>query len=89
MALLLNRPDRASMDKVLAQRFPGQDPGALLARWVTELASPSQRGVSGLVMNEAETGAVAAELRAGRADALGGIKLTGAPADLLKDLFRT
>lgn len=89
MALLLNLPDRSSMDRVLAQRFPEQDPGALLARWVTELASPSQRGVSGLVMNEAEVAAVAADLRAGRAGALGRIKLAGAPGELLKDLFRT
>lgn len=89
MALLLNLPDRASMDKVLTQGFPSEDPGVLLGRWVTELASPSQRGVSGLVMNEAETAAMAAELRAGRAGALGGIKLAGAPADLLSDLFRT
>lgn len=87
MALLLNLPDRASVDRVLAQRFPSEDPGALLARWITELASPSHRGVSGLVMNEADIAAVAGELRAGRADALGAIKLAGAPAELLNDLF--
>lgn len=89
LALLLNLPDRRSVDKVLAQRFPGQDTGALLSRWVTELASPAQRGISGLVMNEAETATIASELRAGRTDALSGVKLAGAPADLLGDLFRT
>jgi len=89
LALLLNLPDRASIDKVLAQRFPGEDPGELLARWVTELASPLLRGISGLVMDEAKTAAVAAELRAGCTEALSGVKLAGPPAELLRDLFRT
>jgi hypothetical protein len=89
LALLLNLPDRASMDKVLAQRYPGEDSGDLLARWVTELASPPRRGISGLVMDEAETAAVAAELRAGCTEALSGVKLAGPPAELLRDLFRT
>lgn len=87
LALLLNLPDRASIDKVLVQRFPGQDPGALLSRWVTELASPAQRGISGLVMDEAETAAVTTELRAGHTEALSGVKLAGPPPDLLRDLF--
>ena len=89
LALLLNLPDRASIDKILSQRFPGEDAGALLSRWVTELASPSRRGISGLVMDEARTAAVAEQLRSGRSDALGRVKLAGPPSELLQGLFRS
>ena len=89
LALLLNLPDRPSIDEILTQRYPGEHPGSLLSRWVTELASPSQRGISGLIMDETEGVTLAEKLRTGRAEDLHKVKLGNPPPELLRDLFRT
>lgn len=88
LALLLNLPDRRSVDTILAQRFPGSDAGALLSRWVSELAAPEQRGVSGLDLDDAAMAALTKALRAGQTGQLGAIDLEGPPPSLLEDLFR-
>jgi hypothetical protein len=86
LALLLNLPDRSSVNTILARQFPRSDPGLLLARWVTELAAPERRGISGLVMDERATAVVAKALQSGDTGALGnvGVKVP----TMLEDLFR-
>jgi hypothetical protein len=56
LALLLNLPDRASVDAILRQRFPDRDPAEMLAGWLEELSAPDLRGVSGLQLDDATRG---------------------------------
>jgi hypothetical protein len=88
LALLLNLPDRAAIDTVLATRYPGEDPGELLARWVAELASPEQRGISGIALGTDALASVTEALRAGRTGALGSVGLREPPPTILEDLFK-
>jgi hypothetical protein len=89
LALLLNLPDRRSVDTILGQRFPDSDPGTLLSQWVTELAAPDQLGVSGLALDGAELASLTQALRDGRTAALGAVELAGHTPAMLQDLFRT
>ncbi|MDQ4145922.1 MAG: hypothetical protein M3198_19680 [Actinomycetota bacterium] len=57
LALILNLPDRASVDAILKCMFPAEDPASLLARWVEELNSPALRGISGLRLTNEELSA--------------------------------
>jgi hypothetical protein len=50
LALLVNLPGRSSVNEVMRQLFPGEDPDALTLTLVEELASPEYRGISGLRM---------------------------------------
>lgn len=85
LALLLNLPDRSSVNTILCQQFPQTDPGLLLARWVTELAAPDRRGLSGLVMDDKATTVVIEALQRGDTAALGDVSVKVPTA--LKDLF--
>jgi len=62
LALLLNLPDRTSVDIILRSKFPDHEPADLLAQWVGELNSPMLRGVSGLRLSDDELNAVNAAL---------------------------
>lgn len=64
LALVLNLPDRASVDSILLRMFPEEEPADLLARWVEELSSPEHRGVSGLHLSGEEVRAVTDALHA-------------------------
>ena len=85
LALLLNLPDRSSVNTILCQQFPQTDPGLLLARWVTELAAPDRRGASGLVMDDKATTVVIKALQSGDTSALGDVSVK--LPTMLKDLF--
>jgi len=89
LALLLNLPDRRSVDAVLRQRFPKEPPGDLLARWVAELAAPERRAMSGLSLAPDALAQLSAALRDGTDDALSRVGTPTAPPALLRDLFVT
>ena len=46
LALLMNAPARADLLKLVAQRFPGQEPGAIVLRWAEELMEASDEGIT-------------------------------------------
>jgi len=87
LALLLNLPDRQSIDDVLRQRFPTEVPGELLARWVVELAAPERRGLSGLSLQPDALAHLTAALRDGAEDALTRVGTPTPPPTMLRDLF--
>lgn len=62
LALVLNLPDRSSVDTIVRGLFPDKEPADLLARWVEELSSPELSGISGLRLTDAEVQAVRAAL---------------------------
>jgi len=68
LALLLNLPDRSSVDLILRAKFPDQNPADLLAQWVGELNSPQLRGLSGLRLSDDELAGVNAALHSERQD---------------------
>jgi hypothetical protein len=88
LAMALNLPDAASIRTALEQRYPGSDPGDLLATWIEQLASPALRGLSGINMAEADLVRLTAELRAGSADGLGALRLDGRAPEVVEHLLR-
>jgi len=68
LALVLNVPDRTSIDTLLRARFPDESPGTLLARWVEELSSERLRDISGLRLSDGERDAVCRALAGGGGD---------------------
>jgi len=88
LALIVNLPDRRSIYSAVSQAFPGEDPDALILRWVTELAAPANRGVSGLVLKPEDLEIVRKWLADGGADdALGMVASRWRPPPLLEKLF--
>jgi hypothetical protein len=53
LALLLNLPDRARIQRLIAQRYPGE-PSALVRRWLRELTRPGPGGGLSLLDVELE-----------------------------------
>jgi hypothetical protein len=45
LALLLNVPTRDEIYSLIAMRFPGDDPAALVVRWLSEIFSESRMGI--------------------------------------------
>jgi hypothetical protein len=45
LALLLNLPDRHSIDRLIRSRFPGDDPGRLVETWIAEIAATGGLGL--------------------------------------------
>lgn len=87
LALLMNLPDRRSVESLIRQRFPGEAPGPVLVRWVSDLSAPAMRGLSGLALSPEALSSLA-EAILGSSDALGSIPLGRRPPELLEDLFR-
>jgi hypothetical protein len=88
LALIVNLPDRASIQSALQQLFPGQDPALVMVELVEELASPEFRGVSGLQLSPDELVAVTSQLHQGQSDgALGAVAALWNPPALLETLF--
>jgi hypothetical protein len=46
LALLMNAPTRADLFALVAKRFPGEPPDAVVLRWVEELTDASDEGVT-------------------------------------------
>jgi hypothetical protein len=88
LALMVNLPDRRSIHSAVSQAFPGEDPDTLILRWVTELAAPANRGVSGLVLKPEDLEIVRKRLvDGGTDDALGVLASQWQPPPLLEKLF--
>ena len=87
LALLLNVKGRRQIEQILADGYPSEDPPVLLARWIRELADPSMRGLSGLVLNDCELESVQTALELGHSEWRDHFKLAGPPPDLLEQLF--
>jgi hypothetical protein len=63
LALVANLPEKAAIDTVVGQLAPGRPTDEVLMEWITELASPELRGISGLMLNEAELTALRSQMR--------------------------
>ena len=88
LALIINLPDRRSIQKVMQQRFPGEDTDELMAGWVAELSSPRYRGISGLILGSDELERLKARILAGESDpALGALASEWRPPPVLENLF--
>jgi hypothetical protein len=62
LALLANLPDRSSIEHIVAALYPGSQPDRLVLEWITELASPDYRAISGLRLSEVQMTAIQAQL---------------------------
>ena len=88
LALMINLPDRQSIDFAIDQLFPGADPDELIIQWVRELASPEFRGASGLVVDPDDLIRLEARLAEdGTGVALDAIAANWKPPPLLEKLF--
>ncbi len=88
LALIVNLPDRRSINMAIRQLFPGSDPDKLVAEWIRELASPEFRGISGLTLADAELDTLESRLADQGSD--GGLGLVADrwnPPSLLEKLF--
>ncbi len=88
LALIVNLPDRRAIESAVRQLHPDEDPGQLIADWVSELASPEFRGISGLSMGSDQLERLQHNLRQGESDAaLGEVAAQWSPPPLLEKLF--
>jgi hypothetical protein len=88
LALIVNLPDRRSIHTAVGQAFPDEDPDTLILQWINELASPANRGISGLVMKADDLDIVKNQLlHSGTSDALGVLASRWQPPPLLEKLF--
>lgn len=88
LALLLNLPDWMSVRSIVSSLFPDDEPEATLARWLTELAAPENRGASGLRLSEEQIRSVVSAIRTGSNAGLVEVAATLRQSPLLADLLR-
>jgi hypothetical protein len=88
LALIVNLPDRESIESAVSQIQPDEDPASVINRWIRELASPEFRGISGLSLRQEELDVVQAMLfDRGVGEALEGFAAHWDPPSLLKIFF--
>jgi len=88
LALIVNLPDRRSIDQAIQQLLPGEDPNQLILGWVEELSSSQYRGISGLTLGSDELERLQGHLLTGETgDALGALASRWRPPPLLENLF--
>jgi hypothetical protein len=87
MALIVNLPDRRSINSAIAQAFPGEDPDLLILKWVRELASPEYRGISGLSLGSEDFEVLQGQLAGSASDTLTMVASRWKPPSVLEKLF--
>jgi hypothetical protein len=89
LALIANLPDRSALASVMAQLVPDAQPERLLLEWVSELASPRYRSVSGLRLTQEQQAQIRASLEQDRPveEALGALAAGVDAPVLLRELL--
>jgi hypothetical protein len=88
LALIVNLPNRAAIHTAVEQLFPDQDGDRVVLEWVSELASPKFRGVSGLNLGADELELLQKRLLEGETDgALDLVSSLWRPPLLVEKLF--
>jgi hypothetical protein len=84
LALIVNLPDRESIESAVSQIQPDEDPASVINRWIQELASPEYRGILGLSLRQEELRGPGDALDRGVGEALEEFAAHWDPPSLLK-----
>jgi hypothetical protein len=88
LALIVNLPDRRSIEKSIGEYFPEEEPAPFMVDLIEELASPELRGISGLDLKREEIDAMRSSVSGeSLSETLGAVAHQWHPPKLLEHLF--